>query len=89
MSALHIVAVDVGHSRTAIAPVAAGTVGTPVAVANTDLSASVTAVAEAMAALPEGEAKPVVVAAVDETAGTTLCSALRDQFGEDVYVIGT
>jgi type III pantothenate kinase len=88
MSAPNLVAVDVGHSRTSVAPVIHGSVQDLVPVADQSLESMMHAIQSALVQLPDEDPKPVVVASVNEPLGERLCSALRDQLTQSVFVIG-
>jgi len=83
-----LVAVDVGHSRTAVAPVVHGSIQDPVPVDDQSLECMMQAIQTALARLPADEPRPIVLASVNEPLGERLCSALRDQMTDDVYIIG-
>lgn len=88
MSTLNLIAIDVGHTRTTVAPVCAGTLGDTVAAADQSLSAMVQAVQAALTHLPDNEPHPLVIASVNEPVAANLRSALIDQLGHDVYTVG-
>jgi type III pantothenate kinase len=65
-----------------------GSIQDPVPIADQSLEAMMQAIQTAVTALPTDEPRPIVLASVNEPLGERLCSALRDQMADDVYVIG-
>ncbi|MCH2135730.1 MAG: type III pantothenate kinase [Phycisphaerales bacterium] len=88
MANLEFIAIDVGHTRTAVALVCEGNVQEPSIVESASLATIMPAIASAMAQASGGDAPPVIVASVNEALGGDVCAALRDQVGDGVYVVG-
>jgi type III pantothenate kinase len=88
MDPSQLIAIDVGHTSTAIAPVVDGTLGDRIALDTQTLGDTMQAVQSALKALAGDQPRPVVLASVNEPVGEALCSALRDQLSDDVYVMG-
>ena len=88
MAPLQLVAIDVGHTSTAVAPVIDSAVRDRIPLESQTLSDTMQAVQAALETLSSDQPRPVVLASVNEPVGQALCSALRDQLSDDVYVIG-
>lgn len=88
MDELQMVVVDVGNTRARVALARDVSISEAVSVPTKDLGVLADTVQQHRNLLDADAARPILIASVDESAGTRLASALRDQLPDDIYIVG-